>query len=466
MYDNEKFLKFVEKYPHRHKNFFDRPYASRRHFLQLASGFLTASWLAPRAQASDVRIEALDVPLLNKAKNCVFILLSGAPSHVDTFDFKITEGVTPVNALRPEQIGNFILPTAIMPRLAEMTNEFAIIRSMRSWALVHSLGQIWAQIGRNPVAALGDIAPNIGSIVAIEKEKERRPGDIFPTFLALNSGNAVGSGYLPSQYSPFKTNAATTGLANVNHSAGEARFNDRKALLETLDGALRADSPYGRKLEDMNAFYKAAQGMMFNPIVDQAFRYTAADRAPYGNTGFGDACLTARKVLAANAGTRFIQITFGGWDDHANIYQDNVLPARTRSLDTALSQLLRDMKEDGTLEDTLIVMVGEFGRTVGRLSGANGRDHYVQQFCFVAGAGIQGGKAIGSTNATGGATNPDDYGWHRRRDIRPEDIEATIYSALGINYTSIRYDDPFGRGFEYVPYAHEDLYAPVKELWA
>jgi uncharacterized protein (DUF1501 family) len=108
--------------------------------------------------------------------------------------------------------------------------------------------------------------------------------------------------------------------------------------------------------------------------------------------------------------------------------------------------------------------MGEFGRTVGKLTGQAGRDHLLQQFVAFAGAGIKGGRAIGSTDATG--ANTDDPGWSRNRDVKPEDIEATIYSAMGINWTSVRYDDPFGRGFEYVPFSNsQDLYGPVNELW-
>ncbi len=463
--ENEKFLKFIEKYPHRHRNFFDRPYASRRHFLKLGGGALTASWLAEKARA-DVRIDTQPVQLLNKAKNCIFILLTGAPSHTDTFDLKIVDGVTPTSVFKPETVKGLYLPTGIMPKLATMVDDFAVIRSMRSWALVHNLAQMWSQIGRNPVAALGDIAPNIGSIVAIEKEKERRSTDVFPTFLALNSNGAVGSGYLASAYAPLKMNANQNGLPNSSNPDGQTRFDQRYTLLNELDATNRTASPYGRPMEDMDAFYKSARGMMFNPTVDAAFRFTAAERTPYGTSGFGDACLTARKVLQANAGTRFIQISFGGWDDHQNIYADNVLPARVRTLDNGVSQLLADLKANGLLNETLVVMVGEFGRTTGRLSAANGRDHFLQQFCFMAGAGIKGGRAIGATNSLGSFTDPNNIGWYKQRDVRPEDIEATIYSALGINYTSIRYDDPFGRGFEYVPYGSEDLYAPVKDLWA
>jgi hypothetical protein len=463
MSQNEQFLKFIEKYPHRHKNFFDRPHASRRNFLRLAGGGVTMSWLAQRAQA-EVRIDKLNVPLLNTAKNCIFILLTGAPSHIDTFDFKTVSGVTPVDVFKPETINGLTLPTGIMPKLASMTQDFTVIRSMRSWALVHNLAQMWTQIGRNPAAALGDIAPNIGSIVAIEKAAERKASDVLPTFLALNSNQAVGSGYLASAYAPFKTNASQRGLANVTNPDGQARFNERYALMNELDAANRTNSPNGRAMEDMDAFYKSARGMVYNPVVDEAFRFTPADRVPYGTSTLGDTCLTAVKVLKANAGTRFIQITSGGWDDHQNIYADAVLPNRVRTLDAAVSQLIVDLKANGLFNETLIVMAGEFGRTVGQLSAQDGRDHYVQQFAFLAGAGIRGGRGLGSTNATGSATST--FGWSRERDVRPEDIEATIYSALGINYTSIRYDDPFGRGYEYVPYGHEDLYGPVKELWA
>jgi hypothetical protein len=463
---NEKFLRFVQKHPHRHDNFFDRPDAGRRRFLKLAGCAATLSYLPAFAQ-NGVRIDKLNVPLQNTAKNCIFILLTGAPSHTDTFDLKIINGVTPTSVFQPASFGALNLPVGIMPKLSTMTNDFAVVRSMRSWALVHNLAQIWAQIGRNPVAALGDIAPNIGSIVAAEKAAERRPSDVLPTFVALNSGQAVGSGYLASSFAPFRTatttNPAQSGLRNVTNPDGQPRFEERFALMNQLDAKNRANSPYGRPMEDMDAFYKSARGMMYNATVDAAFKYTAAERAAYGNSVLGDACLTARKVIDADAGTRFIQITSGGWDDHQNIYADNVLPARVRTLDAAVSQLIVELKANGKFNETLIVMVGEFGRTVGQLSAAAGRDHYVQQFCFFAGGGVRGGTTIGATNAIGGATT--DFGWRRQRDVRPEDVEATIYSALGINYTSIRYDDPFGRGFEYVPFASEDLYGPVNELF-
>ena len=135
-----------------------------------------------------------------------------------------------------------------------------------------------------------------------------------------------------------------------------------------------------------------------------------------------------------------------------------------RGLDDGYAALVDDLKRDGLLGETLIVLMGEFGRTVGPLSPQAGRDHYLQQFVAFAGGGVRGGKVIGATDPTGAFTV--EAGWHRDRDVRVEDVEATLYSALGINWTNVRYDDPFGRGFEYVPKSKDDVYGPIDELWS
>lgn len=454
------------------KSFFGRPHVSRREFFGLAGG-LTGAFLAggsgTLSRAAQLTSQAA-VTTKNTAKNVIFILLAGAPSHTDLFDFKMIDGVTPPQA-RPETIKGLLWPTGILPKLGGQIDDLAIVRSMRAKALVHSLSQTWIQIGRSPVAVLGDVAPNIGSIVALEKTPDRTPKNVFPTFLALNSNGAVGAGYLDSRFAPFKTTPAANGLGNTAHSGGETVFNDRWALMSELDGSLRAPgSAFGKSVEDMDDFYRAARGLMYNPDVDKAFKYTAADSARYGNNTFGNACLTAKQVLEANDGTRFIQITLGGWDMHNNIYANNGNPLAGNTiftlgkvLDDGLSALLADLKSSGLLNETLVVAVGEFGRTVGRLTAQGGRDHYPQQFAVFAGGGVKGGRAIGSTNPTGAMT--EDPGWSRGRDVYPEDLEATILSAMGIDWTTIRRDDPLGRGFEYVPGAREDLFGPIHELW-
>ena len=460
-----------EKLLHDHTPFFERPHWTRRCFFQVLGTGVTGSFLCPPPVLAGDTTVAAQVATQNKAKNCIFILLAGAASHIDTFDFKMVDGVTPAS-FAPETRDGIVWPRGLLPKLWDNIPDMAIVRSVRAWALVHSLAQTWAQIGRNPVAALGDIAPNIGSVVAIEKDPERRSGQIFPAFLALNSNAAAGPGYLPAAYAPFKFspafNAPTRGLPNTTSPAGAAGTEERWSLLHALDDPLRgvgnpSGSPHGRPIDDYEQFYQAARGLMYNPVVDTAFKFTAADAARYGNTNFGAACLVAKQVLAASQGMRYIQVTLGGWDMHSNIYAANQLPALSRQLDDGLSALLGDLKSNGMLSETLVVMMGEFGRTVGRLSGAAGRDHFLQQFVMFAGAGVKGGRAIGSTTADGAATR--EPGWSRNRDVRIEDVEATIYSALGINWTRVRTDDPTGRGFELVPFSGQDLYGPIDELW-
>ena len=468
MYGQEKFLKFVEKHPHHHQTFFNRPHFTRRQFFEIVGAGVTGSYLVGNASAAQI-VDRAPVTTQNTAKNVIFILLAGAPSHVDTFDFKMYDGITPP-AAKPDTINGILWPTGIFPKLKNNLPDFAIIRSMRAWALVHGLAQTWTQIGRNPAAALGDIAPNIGSIVAIEKTPERLPSHVFPTFVGLNSSGAAGPGYLSATFAPFQAAPTNSGLPDTTNVDGQARIDERWSLLHSLDDPLRVNSSLGKPVEDMDEFYRAAKGIMYNNAVKQAFGFVAADSQRYGNNGFGNACLVAKQILAANQGTRFIEITVGGWDMHQNIYGANNDPTRGNNiftlgkvLDDGVSALLNDLKGAGMLKDTLVVMVGEFGRTVGKVTAAMGRDHYPQQFAFLAGGGVKGGTAIGSTSADGSMT--DNPGWSRARDIKPEDIEATIYSAMGINWTRVRYDDPFGRGFEYVPHSDQDLYGPVNELF-
>jgi hypothetical protein len=462
MNHQEKFDNLYRKYPHPVRSFVSSPQVTRRRFLNLAGAGLTASWLAGKLD-STVVVNSTPVTMQNTARNVIFILLTGAPSHTDTFDLKFLDGITPAS-FTPDTINGILFPTGLMPKLAGMMNDFAIVRSVRAWALVHTLAQTWTQIGRNPAGVLGNVSPNIGSVVAIEKQIERTPSQVFPTFLALNSNGAAGSGYLPASYAPFKVAPSSAGLRNTTNADGQTRFDARWDFLHQLDDPLRDTASTIQAMADYDQFYSAARGMMYNPAVAKAFQYTAADTQLYGNTSFGNACIIARQALAANQGTRYVEITFGGWDMHQNIYAPTQLPAYTKILDDALSQLIADLKQSGALSETLLVMAGEFGRTVGPITGAKGRDHYPQQFVFFAGAGVQGGRVIGSTNATG--ANTLDPGWSRNRDIKPEDIEATIYSAMGINWTTVRYDDPLGRGFYYVPNSDEDIYGPIDELWA
>lgn len=469
----DKAEEFARKWPHHHRTYFNRPHWTRRQFFNLAGAGLVGSFLASKAKATGVET-SLGMPTQNTAKNCIFILLTGAISTFDTFDLKVAS-TTPSN-FNPTMVNGVNWPMGLLPKLGSHLGDIAIVRSLRAWALVHSLAQTWTQIGRNPAAALGDIAPNIGSVVAIEKDPQRKAGQVFPTFVAFNSPSGAGPGYFPATYAPFRVNeaSATTnaGVPNTTNPNGQSTFNTMYSRLNQIDDNLRINSPYGTPLQDYNAFYQAAQGMMYNPAVDKAFGFASADSVRYGSSQFGNACLAAYQVLAADQGTRFIQISYGSWDMHVDIYgqqnpKGNNMYTMSPALDNGVSALLDDLKSSGLLNETLVVMVGEFGRTP-QITAALGRDHYVIQSIIFAGAGVKGGKVIGSTLPDG--SDVADYGWGGSggsgpRYVRPEDVEATIYSAMGIDWTTIRNDDPYHRGFEYVPFASQGTYGPIKELW-
>ena len=238
------------------------------------------------------------------------------------------------------------------------------------------------------------------------------------------------------------------------------------AALEAVErgGIQRAD------FDVLREFYSGARSIMYDPAVTAAFRFSNVEARRYGNSAFGNSCLVARNLVSANLGTHYIQITLGGWDNHQAIYTPNAgIYTPSRQLDSGLASLIADLAtmsgSNGAtlLDETLIVVKGEFGRTVGGITDLNGRDHYFVHSALFVGGGVRGGTVLGSTTAEGEYI--DDPGWSEGRPVTAEDVAATIYSALGINYTTVRRDDPLGRGFEYIPSTDAWAAAPIRELF-
>jgi hypothetical protein len=436
---------------------------SRRHFMRIAGTGLVASWFAdvidPRLLLAET---ATSSPTLrNTAKSCIFIFLAGAPSQTDLWDLK--EGAWTPADFAPTSYGDTRWPQGLMPKTAAHLDKLTLVRSGLAWAAVHQLAQTWTQISRNPTGATGAIAPHIGAVVAIESQAARTTADVLPGFIALNSGQIPSSGYLPAMYAPFGMTPASGGLATLSHPEGADRFARRWDLLHKLDTA-RACGCLGKPANDMDDFYDQSKTLMDAPGINTVFSFNDEEHQRYGATTFGDSLIVARNLAAANKGTRFIQTTLGGWDHHSDIYsRDAGLYVQAAQLDGALGALLTDLAAMNILDETLVVVTSEFGRTVGPLNGQNGRDHYLRNSFVFAGGGTRGDRVIGKTDATGAQVV--EYGWSPNRDVRPEDVTCTIYSALGIDYTKVRTDDPLGRGFEYVPYAKDGGYGPIEELW-
>jgi hypothetical protein len=435
---------------------------SRRRFLQVAGTGLVASYFAdvfsPRLLQGATTQGG--VFLQNTAKNCIFIFLPGAPSNIDTWDLK--EGAWTPSDFAPTSYdnNNVRFPQGLLPMTAAQLGKVSFVRSGLSWAAVHTLGQVWAQISRNPGGATGSIAPHIGAVVALESQIKRTPADVLPGFIALNSAGIPASGYLSASYAPFQVIPASTGLPTIAHPDGATRFTDRWTFLQQLD-TNRTSGALGKATMDMEDFYIQSKALMDAPNINSVFSFSAAEHSKYGSTSFGDSLVVARNLVAAGKGTRFVQATLGGWDHHSGIYTKpasgvNSLYTQCAQFDPAYASLLADLQSmpgsvagKTLLDETLVVVVAEFGRTVGVLNNQSGRDHNLRMSTVWAGGGVRGAKVIGKTDATGGTVV--DYGWSANRDIRPEDVTSTIYSALGIDYTTVRHDDPLNRGFEYAP---------------
>ncbi|MFN8940818.1 MAG: DUF1501 domain-containing protein [Acidobacteriota bacterium] len=442
--------------------FWRAPHLSRRAFFRHGASALGGYFLMPSRPMETAALAA--VSPINRAKKVIFIMMGGGPSHVDTFDLK--EGAWLPSPYEPTTYGDIRWPRGLMPRLAEQMDSIALVRSIKSWNAAHELASEWLQIGRNPVGGLSSIAPHIGSVVSLEMA-QRSPEKTLPPFFNLNIGGGRGNGYFPPSYAPFYFAPGGNPPSGSTHPDGQPAFERRFALLNDLDAEARAKGHLGARGEELTSFNYSARQLMYRTDIDNLFRFSNDERLRFGNTGFGNALIVARNLLASNRGTHFVQVNVGGWDNHANIYTGPLNPANANSLgrqfDTALGALLADMKASGLLNETLVLAMGEFGRTIGPLNTTAGRDHHLQQSCLIAGAGVKGGRVIGATDSLGrDTTHP---GWSRQRSIRAEDLAATIYSALGIDWSIIRHDDPFGRGFHYVPFSDIDLYGPIHELW-
>jgi hypothetical protein len=440
---------------------------NRRMFFQLAGGAVAGYFVSPwDLRAGQLKTYTTDAVMLNSAKNVIFILLTGAPSQIDTFDLRV--GPWTPEDFAPTTINGIDFPEGLLPNISRQLDKIAIVRSCVTNALVHSLSQTWSQIAHNPTSAIGRIAPNLGAIVALETERSKTAAQPLPGFVSLNTGgNLIREGYLPGRYGPFDIAAANNGVANITHSDGDQSFADRYDLLRKLNRA----GGYMADFAPVEDFYESGRKLMSDPLVNTTFRFTNQENQRYGGNAFGSSCIVARNLVRANLGTRYIQINLGGWDHHQNIYQRNGgIYTQARQLDLGLSNLLADLAASaapggGTrLDETLIVVKGEFGRTVGEVTEESsfGRDHYPVHFALFAGGGVKGGRVLGSTTPDGSAV--DDPGWSQGRPVFTEDIAATIYSALGIDYSTVRHDDPFNRGFEYIPATEWPAY-PLVDLF-
>jgi hypothetical protein len=411
------------------------------------------------------------------ARHAIVIELAGAISHIDTFDFKQDAG-TPKD-LDVRKIRNDLnLSYRLFPELSTQMDKVAIVRSMKSHEVVHFRGQYYTQAGRPLNPAQAPEIPSIGSVVAYELEHQRRETDTFPTYVGCNldtSGcGALSTGFLPPRHSVLDINIQSGAGANAVEGDALALLQERYRLLAELDKAM-ANTRTGRDaaFTGFHSFQESAYHILGDARWPKTFQMSAEDKARYGENEVGLACLFARNLIQADAGTRYIHIVHPDWDHHKAIFDHNAKSnhyIRCNEFDKGMANLLRDLSatpspRGGTLlDETLIVMATEFGRVPGPLNGIAGRHHYNEAYLSLyAGGGVKGGRIIGATDTDG--EHVVDTGWKFKKiQPRTENLYASVYSALGIDWRKEMTNTPSKRAYRYVDVLGATEFVPDDEI--
>ena len=421
----------------------------RRDFVRI--GALTAMGLG---LTDLVRARATHAATSAKARSCILIWLDGGPSHLETFDLKPN---TPSEVRGPFQPISTAVPGTqiceLMPNTARLMEQIAVVRSMTSPLGEHNFGTHYLLTGYKPSPVVA--YPSFGSVVAHTRAKASvLPQNIAIPKFRVGGGKLTGEGFLPEATRAFSVGGDPSKRdfqvrdLDLFPSVTTARLDRRREFLRAFDqfgqGAsqVAADSPH------TDSALEQAYRLVTSRDAKAAFDLSAepADvRKRYGGKTIGQSCLLARRLV--ERGVPFVTINNPGWDTHQNAYtrlKEGYTGAKVPvglvpSLDLALSALVEDLGDRGLLEETLLVVMGEFGRTP-KLNTSGGRDHWPRVFSVaLAGGGISGGQIVGSSDSVG--EGPKD------RPVTPADLASTIYTLLGIDPKHLLHT-PDGRPIE------------------
>ncbi len=395
------------------------------------------------------------------ARSCIFIELGGAISPQDTLDYKETWRQPKDLDVRKVANGLYLSKT-LFPQLSDKMNRVSLVRSCRAAELVHFNGQYHTQAGRALAPAIAKEIPAWGSVIAYEMESRRKESDTFPAYISTSLGGSnpgtLGSGFLPPRCSVLDFDAR--GVLDTFGGNGEGVNN----LLEERWNQLAAWSEIshsdrmGDKATDFQAFYGDAYRILNDPRWNKTFQVSDQDKNRYGDDNFGLGLILARNAIAADAGTRIFYVYDTGWDHHTQLFDRKQRVnhyTKCAGLDKGVASLLDDLsampgREPGKtlLDETLVVAKGEFGRTP-EINPNEGRHHwrFIHTALF-AGGGVKGGRVLGKTDDVGAYVV--DTGWKHQEQPWMDNVVATIYSALGIDWLKRIDNTPSGRAYDYV----------------
>jgi hypothetical protein len=355
-----------------------------------------------------------------KAKRLIYLYMAGGMTHLDTFDVKPgSENQGQTGAISTSVAG--VQFSEYLPTLAAQFGKMAVIHSMNTETADHEQGEYLMRTSYEQIAT--ERHPSIGPWIQRLKGRQNKN---LPDTVTIGAGaRHPGAGFLDPTFSPLPIGDPNKGLENTQ-SPGyltEKSFEKRIALINQFDRKFREKYPL-KTVKSYTDFYDEATSLLTSGEL-QAFdlaKEKPADRDRYGRDPFGQGCMLARRLIENNV--RCVEVTLGGWDMHNTMWDYNTLPKRAGNLDQAVGTLLADLSERGLLDDTLVVLTTEFGRSP-TINYNAGRDHHPAAFsAMLAGAGIKGGLVYGKSDKRGHAVEAD--------GVTPADLNATVAEALGL----------------------------------
>lgn len=422
---------------------------TRRDCLKLGLGGFFGTGLVNALRHQGLSVDSVG-KIAPTAKNCILIWMDGGPTHFETFDPKPDA---------PAEIRGEFEPIATklpgvhfsqhMKKLASINDRFSMIRSIRHNQGNHGAGNHYMMTGAPPRIPVGcgafvSFHPSIGSVAA----KELGKSDGLPAYFSLaRMSRSGGPNFLGARHAPFVVgddpNSSSFRVRDVALPKGLTSdgFQNRSGLRKLVDKLPRInEEAAGDPVLALDEYYRQGFNLITSPAAQEAFdihKEPDEVRERFGRDSFGQRCLLARRLV--EAGVPFTTVYDGGWDSHSNLF--GALGTRLPKWDNSVATLIEDLDERGLLDSTLVIALGEFGRTpkISTLSGQTkaGRDHWANAMSvLMAGGGTPGGVVVGATDKNGYSAV--------ERVLSPENFVSTIYTKLGIDPDKVYYT-PQGR---------------------
>jgi Protein of unknown function (DUF1501) len=384
------------------------PLTTRRAFLAASSLTWLGTALARAAEAEKA-----------PAKSVIILWMAGGPSQLETFDPKPGTNIAAGSQARDTAVKGVQI-AAGFEQLADQMQHVALVRSLWSKEGDHERGTYTLTTGYRPEPTL--TRPSLGAIVCHALPGE---GVEIPRHISILPGQwPARGGFLGAEFDAFKVYDPAEKVPDVSPQVAPERFTERLKDLEVVEDAFAkgrgsrvSDTGHKDTMDRARRMMSSEQLKAFDVSCE-----STALRKEYGDTPFGRGCLAARRLL--EVGVRCVEVTLEGWDTHAKNHE--LVAKRVGVLDPAFAALLRDLKKRDMLKDTVVLCVGEFGRTP-NMNALGGRDHWPHNFtAALAGGGIKGGTVVGESDPEGGKT---------AKDVVPvANLHATVLKALGIEW--------------------------------